>query len=42
MVSTLSSCPTATLGVVRDYLLRTIDVEEKAIQEEREWVGRGR
>ena len=35
VVSTLSSCPTATLGVVRDYLLRTIDLEEKSIAEDR-------
>merc|ERR1712156_1370656 len=35
VVSTLSSCPTATLGVVRDYLLRTIDSEEKSIAEDR-------
>ena len=32
VVSTLSSCPTATLGVVRDYLLRTLDSEERSIQ----------
>jgi len=34
VVSALSTCPTATLGVVRDYLLRTLDLEEKSIQED--------
>ena len=35
VVSTLSSCPTATLGVVRDYLLRNFQTEERAMQEHR-------
>ena len=35
VVATLSSCPSATLGVVRDYLLRTLEVEERGIQEDR-------
>ncbi len=34
VVTTLSSCPTASLGVVRDYLLRTLRVEETNIQED--------
>ena len=28
VVSTLSSCPTATLGLVRDYLLKTFGAGE--------------
>jgi len=35
VVSTLSSCPTATLGVVRDYLLRTLSAEERSIEEDK-------
>ena len=35
VVSTLSSCPTATLGVVRDYLLRTFGAEDRAMEEDR-------
>lgn len=35
VVSTLSSCPTATLGVVRDYLLRTLSAEERSIDEDK-------
>ena len=34
VVSTLSSCPTATLSVVRDYLLRTFGAEERAMEED--------
>jgi len=35
VVTTLSSCPTATLGVVRDYLIRTLAAEEESIAEDR-------
>jgi len=34
VVSTLSSCPTATLGVVRDYLLRTLSAEQRSMEED--------
>ena len=35
VVSTLSTCPTATLGVVRDYLLRTFSAEDRAMDEDK-------
>ena len=38
VVSTLSSCPTATLGVVRDYLLRTLQSEEVAMNEDKKMI----
>lgn len=38
VVSTLSSCPTATLGVVRDYLMRTLETEEGAMAEDKKMI----
>ena len=38
VVSTLSSCPNATLGVVRDYLLKIFVAEQKAMEKDRETI----
>jgi len=35
VVSTLSTCPTATLGVVKDYLLRIFGAEERSMEDDR-------
>ena len=38
VVSTLSSCPNATLGAVRDYLLKIFVTEQKAMEKDRETI----
>ena len=38
VVSTLSSCPNATLGVVRDYLLKIFVTEQRAMEKDRETI----
>ena len=38
VVSTLSACPNATLGVVRDYLLKIFIAEQKAMEKDRETI----
>jgi len=38
VVTTLANCPTATLAVVRDYLVRTLKAEEESVQEDRKMI----
>jgi len=38
VVTTLSSCPTATLGVVREYLMRTLRAEEESMTDDRKMI----